>query len=435
MGQFLDFFRQPRTAPAALNRRERHDRGLLFGLVAAVLAIGLWAALAPVDRIVRAEGRIVSAARAQIVQHLEGGIVREIAVREGQQVTKDQVLMRLSDVQANKDVQQGMSRLQALQATQARLQAEAAGRTPLTFPRDIAEEYRRTELEAFAERSRRLRSEQAALEQQISQRQAELGETEVRARNAARELELSRKQSAMLEELHTRGSASKLELIEAQGRTQRMISAYGEAVAAIPRLNAAIAEMRSRQAESLARFRSEARVELSQIGAELDRLSFAVGGDTDRLARTEVRAPVSGVVNRLNFNTVGGVVRPGETILEITPSEGPLAVEARVRPDDRASLREGLPTRVMIGAYDYAVYGALDGGVSEVSSDTLSDERGGRYYRVTIRIDHAHGPLAAEVILPGMSAHADIVLGKRSVLSYLVSPLLKFTTRALREAR
>lgn len=429
------FFRTPPAPPLALNRRERHERRLLLALVAAVAAGVAWAALAPVDRIVRAEGRIVSAARAQIVQHLEGGIVREIAVREGQQVTRDQVLMRLSDVEANKDVQQGVSRLQALRATQARLQAEAAGRDQVAFPREVAEEYRRAELEAFAERSRRLRSEQAALEQQISQRQAELVETEVRARNAARELDLSRKQSAMLEELHSRGSASKLELIEAQGRTQRMISTYGEAVAAIPRLNAAIAEMRSRLAESLSRFRSEARVELSQIGAEIDRLSFAVGGDTDRLARTEVRAPVSGVVNRLQFNTVGGVVRPGEAILEITPSEGPLAVEARVRPDDRASLREGLPTRVMIGAYDYAVYGALDGGVAEVSSDTLPDEHGGRYYRVTIRVDRAHGPLASEIILPGMTARADIVLGNRSVLSYLLSPLLKFSSRALREAR
>jgi len=248
-------------------------------------------------------------------------------------------------------------------------------------------------------------------------------------------LELSRKQNQMLEELSRRGTASQLELIEAQGRTQRMISAYGEAVASIPRLTAAISEMRSRVAESLSRFRAEARVELSQIGAEIERQSLASGGDTDRLVRTDVRAPVSGTVNRLHFNTIGGVVKSGEAIVEITPTGGPLAVEARVRPDDRAALRAGLPTRVMIGAYDYAVYGALDGGVVEVSSDTLPDERGGRYYRVTIEVERAQGALAKEVILPGMTARADIVLGQRSVLSYLVSPLLKFASQALREPR
>jgi adhesin transport system membrane fusion protein len=174
---------------------------------------------------------------------------------------------------------------------------------------------------------------------------------------------------------------------------------------------------------------------LREIGAEIERQSLASGGDTDRLVRTDVRAPVSGTVNRLHFNTIGGVVKSGEAIVEITPTGGPLAVEARVRPDDRAALRAGLPTRVMIGAYDYAVYGALDGGVVEVSSDTLPDERGGRYYRVTIEVERAQGALAKEVILPGMTARADIVLGQRSVLSYLVSPLLKFASQALREPR
>lgn len=425
---------EPR-APSALNPRERQDRRWILLLCAAVSAAIAWAALAPVDRIVRAEGRIVAAGRAQILQHLEGGIVTEIAVREGQSVAAGDVVMKLSSVQASKDVRQGESRLQALTATRARLQAEATGRDRIAFADDVGQEYRGVELAAFAERANRLRSEQSVLQEQISQRRAELAEAEVRGRNAATELELSRKQSAMVEALHRRGTASQLELIEAQGRTQRMISAYGEAVATIPRLNAAIGEMQSRLAESLSRFRADARVELSQISAEIDRISLAVGGDSDRLARTEVRAPVSGIINRLNFNTIGGVVKPGEAILEITPTEGPLAVEARVRPDDRAALRQGLPTRVMVGAYDYAVYGALDGKLVEVSSDTLPDERGGRYYRVTIEVARARGALAREPLLPGMTTRADIVLGQRSVLSYLLSPLLRFQAHALRESR
>ena len=148
------------------------------------------------------------------------------------------------------------------------------------------------------------------------------------------------------------------------------------------------------------------------------------------MSRTDVRAPIAGIINRLLFNTIGGVVKPGESVLEITPTEGPLAVEARVRPDDRASLRTGLPTRV-----HYTVYGALDGEVSEVSADTLQDENGQRYYRLLIQTLPAKGPLAEEVLLPGMTASADVIVGQRSIFSYFISPLLRFSTRALRESR
>lgn len=414
---------------------EQHDRRFVWAAAGLVLALLAWAAWAPVDRIVRAEGRIIAAGRSQIVQHLEGGIVSEILVREGQSVQLGQVLMRLSNVQANTSVQQGQSRLQALQAQQARLEAEAEGRATIAFPKDIDRSIEDTERSAFRERAERIRSEQAALRQQIVQRQEELVEAQSRAKNFAAELETVRKQGALLETLNRRGAASQMELLEAQSRTQRLESTYNDVVTSIPRLRAAIGEIASRMAESSARFRAEARVELNQVNAEVRRIALTVSGDSDRLARTEVRAPVSGFINRMAFNTIGGVAKPGETMLEITPSEGPLAVEARVRPDDRASLRAGLPTRVMIGAYDYSIYGALDGTVTEVSADTLADERGARYYRVVVQTDQATGGLASQVILPGMTARADVVVGQRSVLQYLLSPLLKFSGQALREAK
>lgn len=422
---------------AGFSLAERGDRRLLWALALLALGLLLWAVWAPVDRIVRAEGRIIAAGRAQIVQHLEGGIVSEILVREGQSVQEGQVLMKLSDVQANTSVQQGQSRLQALQAQQARLEAEADGRGNISFPPGIDLEIQNTERASFRERSERIRSEQAVLRQQIVQRQEELVEAQSRARNYAGELEATRKQATLLENLQRRGAASQLELLEAQSRTLRLESTYNDVVASIPRLRAAVSETASRMAESSAKFRADARVELSQVNAEVQRISLNVSGDTDRLARTDVRAPVSGFINRMQFNTIGGVAKPGETLLEITPSEGPLAVEARVRPDDRASLRAGLPTRIMIGAYDYSVYGALVGKLTEVSADTLQDEKGVRYYRVVIETSQAdaHGRLANEVILPGMTARADVVVGQRSVLSYLLSPLLKFSSQALREAK
>jgi adhesin transport system membrane fusion protein len=402
-------------------------------LVLLMLGLLLWAAWAPIDKIVRAQGRIITASKSQVVQHLEGGIVSEILVHEGQKVQAGQTLMRLSDVNANSNLSQGKSRLQSLKATQARLRAEAQGGSNLQFDDDIPVSMQMLEKNAFEERQSRIRSEQAALQQQINQRQAELKEAQARSQSLSTELNIAKQQTTMVDSLLKKGAASQMELLEAQSRTERLNTQFRDVVNTIPRLMSAQAESAARINESQSRFRAEARTELNQVSAEISRIQAGIRADSDRVSRTEVRAPSTGFVNRLMFNTIGGVVKPGEAVLEITPSEGPLAVEARVRPDDRASLRAGLSTRVMLGAYDYTVYGALQGEVVEVSSDTLPDENGQRYYRVVVETKPAQGPLAQEVILPGMTASADVIVGKRSVLSYLLSPLLRFSSRAMRE--
>lgn len=192
--------------------------------------------------------------------------------------------------------------------------------------------------------------------------------------------------------------------------------------------------MASRIAEVRARFRSEVSAELTQVRADLEKSMLEIDTGKDRLDRNSVRAPVSGFVNRLAISTIGGVVRPGEVLMEITPDDQRVLVEARARPNDRANLRVGLPARVRLGAYDYATVGAMDGEVTEVSADTISDEKGERFYRV--RIETGRGRMRDPVeIVPGMTASADIVVGKRTVLSYLLSPLLKFGDRALRDPR
>jgi len=409
------------------------DHQLLLALLGLGGAIVVWACYAPVDRIVRAEGRIIASARSQIVQHLEGGIVTELLVREGQAVKAGEVMMRLSAVQAHTSVQQGQSKLWGLKAQHARLSAEAEGLSTIDFPAEIPEQLQKLEVNAFRERSSRSFAEKSVVRQQISQRQSDLAEAKTRAQGLTTELELARKQSALMEGLHRKGAASQMEMLEAQGRAQRLSTQYNDVVGSLTRLQSAVAESSARLSESNSRVRADVRTELSQVSAEIARFELAVDGDEDRLARTEVRAPTSGFINRLYFNTIGGVAKPGEPLLEITPSDGPVAVEARVRPDDRASLRPGLQTRVLIGAYDYAVYGSLEGRVVEVSADTVPDEHGQRFYRVVIQTNSAKGLLAKQSILPGMTAHADVVLGQRSVMSYVLSPLLRFTQRALRE--
>jgi adhesin transport system membrane fusion protein len=412
---------------------KNRDQILISTLLIIFLIATIWACFAPIDRIVRAEGRIIAASRSQIVQHLEGGIVSEILIHEGQAVKAGEVVMRLSDVIANSSVQQGQSKLWILKAQKARLSAEANELSSIAFPTETPEELKQLELSAFLERTLRVNAEKSALQQQVTQRQSELNEAKTRTSGLISELDLAKKQSSLMQGLFQSGAASQMEMLDAQGRTQRISTQYNDSFGSIPRLQSAVKESIARLNESNARTKSDIRSELTQISAEISRIGLSVDGDEDRLARTEVRAPSSGFINRLYFNTIGGVVKPGEPLLEITPSDGPIAVEARVRPDDRASLRPGLSTRVMIGAYDYAVYGALNGQVTEVSADTLPDEHGQRYYRVVIQTTSAQGLLAQQLILPGMTARADVVLGQRSVITYLLSPLRKFSSQALRE--
>lgn len=393
-----------------------------------------WSALARIDVIVRAEGRVVPAGKAQIVQHLEGGIVRKILAQEGEIVQAGQVLMELSDIQARTNLGQERSKSSALRGREARLVAESSGATEVTFPADLDdEEVKQTESSAFLARRTRLNEEVKVLRDQNGQKRGEIAEAESRKRNLASELNVAKQQYRVIEGLRQNGAASNLELLDSQSRVQRLASQIAEAESAIPRLRAAVTETESRISEVSARFRAEASAELTQVRSDLEKSELEIDTNKDRLDRNKVRAPVSGFINRLAVTTEGGVVRPGEVLMEITSNEKGVLIEARARPNDRANLRNGLPARVRIGAYDYATYGALHGVVTEVSADTLLDEREGRYYRVVLKTE----PQDKEEMttLPGMTAVADIVVGKRTVLSYLLSPLMRFRDSAFRDPR
>lgn len=406
---------------------------VLVSLLAVTCSL-IWAGVAEVDIIVRTEGRIVPAGKSQIVQHLEGGIVRRILVQEGQVVLAGQSLMELSDIQARSSLDQERSKSAALRGREARLVAESSGASSIGFPRGLADEdVRLAETAAFQARRARVAEEVRVQRDQSAQKRGEIAEAESRSVNLASELEVAQQQYRVIEGLGRNGAASRLELLDSQSRVQRLSSQIAEAKAAMPRLRAAMAETESRIGEVWARYRAEASSELTQVRADLEKSGLEIGTNADRLDRNIVRAPVSGFINRLVVSSVGGVVRPGEVLLEITPDDKGVLIEARARPNDRANLRSGLVARVRIGAYDYATFGTLDGKVTEVSADTLLDEREGRYYRVIVKADIKSRQQMETV--PGMTAVADIVVGKRTVLSYLLSPLLRFRDGAFRDPR
>jgi adhesin transport system membrane fusion protein len=302
--------------------------------------------------------------------------------------------MELSDIQARSTLGQEQAKLDALRGREARLVAELYGHDAIRFPPGLSDrDVMRAETDAWRARRARLAEEVRVLRDQGAQKRGELAESGSRRENLLAELEVSRKQYRVIEGLRRNGAASELEVLESQSRMQRLETQMAEAAASQPRLRAAQAETESRVSEVVARFRAEASAELTQVRADLEKSNLEVGSNADRLERNSVRAPVSGFINRLAVTTVGGVVRPGEVLMEITPDDQRVVLETRARPNDRANLRRGLPARVKIGAYDYATFGTMEGEVTEVSADTLTDEREGRYYRVRVE---ARSPMTAQ---------------------------------------
>jgi len=405
-------------------------------LLVSTISVLLWAGLTKVDVIVRTEGQIIPAGKSQLIQHLEGGIVRKILVQEGQVVIAGQPLMELSDIQTRSNLGQEQSRLDALRGREARLIAELNGHTAISFPKNLHDpNVIRVETSAWQARRAQLAEEVQVLQAQGQQKKNELAETTSKRQNLLEELVLAKKHYQVMDNLRKNNAASELEVLESQTRIQRLKSQIAEAANAAPRLQSAQAEAESRVKEAVSRFRAEASAALTQVREELGKSNYEIGASVDRLDRNIVRTPVAGLVNKLNITTIGAVVRPSEVLLEITPSDQRIVIQTRSNPNDRANLRRGLPARVRIGAYDYATYGTFAGHVTDVSADTLTDERGNRYYRVNVEVDLA--TLLSRVrqpnlLVPGMAASADIAVGKRTILSYILSPLLKFRDGAFR---
>jgi adhesin transport system membrane fusion protein len=412
----------------------KQRRNFVLFMASFIVAFITWACIAEVDVIVRTQGRIIPAGKSQIIQHLEGGIVIKINVTEGQKVSAGEALFELSDIQAKSSLGRERSNLDALRGKEARLEAESLGLNSIRFPPDLNDsEIQHTELSAFTARRSHAAEQIRVLRNQSAQKRGEINEAENRRRSLQAELDLARQQFKVIEDLNRQKAASQLELLESKQRIQKLNSEISEAQSVIPRLQSAASEIDAKVSEILAGFRSQASSELSQVRADIEKSSSTMQSDTDRLKRNVVRAPVTGIVNRLSVSTIGGVVKPGEALMEITPMDAGIFIEAKAQPNDRANLHPGLKTHIQIGAYDAASYGTLEGKVSEGSADSIQDEREGRYYRVMISASLSQSKELK--IVPGMTAISDIVVGKRTIMSYIVSPILRFQKLALRDPR
>ena len=412
---------------------------LLWGIVGFVVIFFVWAAFAELDRTVRGTGRVISSSQLQVVSNLEPGIVQQIFVRGGQQVREGDPLLLLDPTQSGAELGSGTAALGALEAKAARLEAEVAGRAPV-FPTprdDVMSDQIRIEEALYRARQTELAGLTGAASARLTQAQRAVTEAEAayRARIASRDARQA--EARILRPLVERGIEPRLSLIQAEGAAASAASEAAAAAASIARAQASVAEARAMYSQATSDWRARASTELATTQAELASRRRAIPALAERVRRTTLRAPLSGTVNRVLVTTRGSAVPTNQPLVEIVPSEESLLIEARIRPQDIASVRMGQSARVAITAYDRTVYGTLEARVVSISPDAVNEERTGETYYV-VRVQTAANVLhdrqgRAYPIGPGMIAEADLLGDRRTVLQYILSPLTRLSERAFRE--
>lgn len=411
--------------------------GLASIVVVLLTAAVVWAYYARMEEFATAPGEVVPQGQVKVIQHLEGGILNRIDVAEGQKVAAGEVLaaLDLGATALNRDELQ--VQIDGLTLKRGRLQAEAAGKA-IALPGEVAErrpQLARSEQETYDSRRRQLASALEILRRQRRQRELEVRELEAK-RGAVRDsLKLARQRLEMSLGLLENKLVSKMEHLELEAEVKGLEGDLAQLKPAIPRIRAAIGEVAERMRQTTLAFERVAAEELGDTELALARGREQLIRASDQERRTVIRSPIAGIVKNLRYHTIGGVVGPGDPIMEIVPSDETLVIEAKLDPVDIGYVAVGQTAVVKISTYDYIRYGGLDGRVTTVAADANNDSSGRHYYKVIVRTDRAYlGDRPGEYpIIPGMQATVDILTGDRSVLDYLVTPVLKLRHEAFKE--
>lgn len=427
----------PEVRRALLDDGPRIIRLTIWALVGFVLFFILWAAFAQVEEVTRGDGKAIPSSRLQKIQNLEGGIVTEIFVREGQVVEAGDPLLRLDDTRFASNVGETEADRLSLELRVERLSAEIDGRDiniPAHFHAE-APALATSEQQLFQSRQQQLADEVAGLEEQLTQRRQELRELESKRGQFSRGLELLRQEIRMSEPLVAEGAISPVEVLRLKRAEVESRGQLDATSLAIPRARAAITEVERKIDETRGRFRSDTLAQLAEARTELNRIQSTGKALEDRVRRTLVTSPVRGIVKQMLVNTIGGVIQPGNDLVEIVPLDDSLLVEARIRPQDIAFLHPGQSATVKFTAYDFTIYGGLKAELEQIGADTVTDEDGNSYYLIQLRTEKSHLGTAEHplLIIPGMVTSVDIMTGKKSILSYLLKPILRARAEALRE--
>jgi adhesin transport system membrane fusion protein len=397
----------------------------------------VWSHFAVLDEVTRATARVVASRQTQTVQSLEGGLVQEIMVREGQIVEANDVLMRIDDTMLGSQFGEARERRAALHARQQRLEREArwAKAGKLDFAEGTEPAAAQAERALHDARQRRLMQDLAVLDQQVQQKRNEKTEMTAQASRLAASHPLLEREIGISRRLFAQRVVPEIEILRLERQFAELNGQIEVTRASLERADGAIREAQGRREAAVLAFRANAEEDLAKTRADLAVLDETIRAAQDRVRRTELRAPLRGIINKINVTTVGAVVQPAATLIDIVPLDDALLVEAQVRPQDIGFIRPELEAVVKITAYDSAIFGSLRGRVERISADTTNDQRGDAYYRVFIRTDQ--NQLLSEgkslPIIPGMVSQVEILTGRKSVLAYLLKPAKILRDQALKE--
>ncbi|MDG1943799.1 MAG: HlyD family type I secretion periplasmic adaptor subunit [Halioglobus sp.] len=419
---------------AYIEQQPLRARILLYVVAVTVVCLIVWSALAKIDEVTRGQGKVIPSRQIQVIQSQDGGVVTEILVREGDFVEEGELLLRLDQTRSQSTFRENRAEFQALSIKAARLRA-LVEKTEFKPDAELAQavpEIVAEETALFETRRAELSLAQEIAQQQLVQRNEELVEITARERQAARSLELTGQELRMTRPMVASGAVSEVEILRLEKEVNQLSGERQQAAAQVKRIESSIVEAERNLHSVENEFNNEVREELADTISRVNSLRETGEGLSDVVRGTEVRSPVNGTVKQLYFYTIGGVVLPGKEIIEIVPADDTLFLEVRIRPKDIAFLVPGQESLVKFTAYDFVVYGGLKGVVEHIGADTVVDEEGNPFYEVTVRTIESR--LARDKpIIPGMVVEVDILTGKKSVLAYMMKPILRAKQYALSE--
>jgi len=425
---------------AALEKPTTKSQMIIWIILLVVIWLIIWASHAELDKIVRGEGKVVPSSQIQIIQNLEGGIVEELFISTGDMVKKGQILLKLDNTQFASSFGESELREAELTAKAQRLAAEAFDKPfviTLNDDMDVQTKnlYQR-EHQLYQARQKQLQTSDSILVEQIEQKKLELQDAYSQQKQLTRSLNLLKKEVSFMKPLVKQGIASQVDLLKLEREENEAFSKLKGIEFSIPKIKSAITEARNKRTDSKEKFANEAHEELNMVLAEKEQLIKSIAALQDRVDRTDIKSPVNGTVKQMFVNTIGGVVQPGSDIVEIVPDDDTLVLETKILPADIGFIYPGLKAKVKFTAYDFAIYGGLDGRVKQISADTITDEEGNSFYIARIETDRNHlGTENAPLyLLPGMTASVDVIVGKHTVLDYILKPIIKARDTALRES-
>ncbi|WP_285419477.1 HlyD family type I secretion periplasmic adaptor subunit [Pseudomonas sp. efr-133-TYG-5] len=428
----------PEVNKALIEDAPRVVRLTIWAIIGFFVFLMLWAHFAVIDEVTKGDGKAIPSSKIQKIQNLEGGIVSELFVKEGQIVEAGAPLIRLDDTRFASNVGETEADRLSMLLRVERLSAEVDDR-PLNFPEDVLKAVpgqAKSEESLYISRRQQLHDEVGGLQEQLIQRQQELREFTSKQAQYRQQLGLQRQEINMSEPLVAQGAVSPVEVLRLKRAEVETRGQLDATTLAIPRAESAIKEVQRKIDETRGKFRSEALTQLNEARTDLNKAQATGKALEDRVSRTLVTSPVRGIVNKMLVNTIGGVIQPGSDLVEIVPLDDTLLVEAKIRPQDIAFLHPGQEATVKFTAYDYTIYGGLKAKLEQIGADTITDEdKKTTYYIIKLRTERSHlgtdeKPL---LIIPGMVASVDIITGKKTVLSYLLKPIIRARAEALHE--